>query len=387
MPKIRNLSGTRSHTLSLRAAAAIVGLSCLGAPVAADVVVGGIFPLSGGVAYDGQTMLNGATIAVERINAAGGINGEPFVLEVEDGACAPSQSVAAAEKLVSRDSAVALIGAFCSSSTGSVMEVARKYGIPHLTGVSTAVDLTERDNPWFFRATSTTDLFAASFAQPLLDTGYSKFAFIVENDDWGRSVAESYIAKLEELGAEITTTQIFTRDEGDMSPYITSVRSTDAEAIFLAASTYDASVLVTQLRQSGVMLPIMGEGSMIAPAFLDLVGELSEGIVGLVPYVPSVARDENVSFVTEYNARFDENPTKFSAAGYDSVMIMAKAIEAAGSTEPDAIRESLHMTDYEGLTGRFRFAENGQAYDFSLFMTEIKNGEPEIIQTTVVGRP
>ena len=166
------------------------GLALAGVPAVADdeIVIGSVHPLSGGVAYDGQTELNGARVALEEVNAAGGVLGKKIKLLAEDGACNPSQSVTSAEKLITKDKVVAIIGALCSSASGAVSETVKKYGLPLITGVSTAERLTETGNPWFFRATTTTSLNGGSLAKTLLDISKAKrIAFIVTSDDWGRS--------------------------------------------------------------------------------------------------------------------------------------------------------------------------------------------------------
>ena len=374
---------TRPLTLCL-AATALAGISTA---ALADVTIGAVYPLTGGVAYDGQTKLNGAQIAVDEVNAAGGVLGETLVLETEDGACNPAQSVAAAEKLITETEVAAILGAFCSSSSGSVMEVAQKYGIPHMTGVSTATSLTERGNPWFFRATATTGLLADAFGQAIMDTGAKKFAFFVVNDDWGRAVAESYGNKINELGGEVVATEIFSRDESDLFPYVTKIKAAAPDAVITAANTQQAANLTTQLRQLGITVPIMGEGSFASQAYLDLVEDMGEGVVGLVEYVPSIDSEKNKAFVEEYVSRYVEEPTKFSAAGYNTVHIMADAINRAGSTDPEAIKEALAATDFDGLTGNVKFADNGQAYNFTVYLAKVTDGVPEVIGSGEIPQP
>src|SRR5262245_41515264 len=142
----------KAQLLKVLTAVAVVGASA-SAYAQGDIVIGAIYPLSGGVSYDGQTNLNGAKVAIEAINAAGGVLGRKLRLVAEEGACNPNQSVAAAEKLITTEKVVAVLGALCSSATGAVSETAKKYKLPLITGVSTAERLTESGNPWFFRAT------------------------------------------------------------------------------------------------------------------------------------------------------------------------------------------------------------------------------------------
>ena len=121
----------------LFAAAALLALAPLA--VAQETVrIGVVQPTTGPVAYDGNIYVNTVKMIVDDMNAKGGVLGKKIELLVEDGACNPAQSVNAAEKLVTRDKVVALLGAFCSTSTAAMMEVAKKHKIPHITGISTA---------------------------------------------------------------------------------------------------------------------------------------------------------------------------------------------------------------------------------------------------------
>src|SRR5215813_8311233 len=183
------------------------------APFAAaqePVRIGVVQPLTGPVAYDGNIYVDTVKMIVEEMNAKGGVLGRPIELVVEDGACNPAQSVNAAEKLVVREKVSTLIGAFCSTSSAAVMEVAKKYKVPHITGISTAAQLTEQGNPYFFRAVATTPMLGNAFGPDLPGIVKGKrFAFLVINDDWGRTVTSSYPKALEKGGGQIVATEYF----------------------------------------------------------------------------------------------------------------------------------------------------------------------------------
>src|SRR6516225_12365581 len=140
----------------------------LGAAAQAETVkIGLVQPLTGSVAYNGRTDVNGSKLAADERNARGGVLGKQLELVIEDGQCNPATSVNAAEKLIQRDKVAALSGAFCSSATLAVMPVAENYKLPLITGVSSNPQLTEKGNRWFFRATETDALLAKSFAKIL----------------------------------------------------------------------------------------------------------------------------------------------------------------------------------------------------------------------------
>jgi branched-chain amino acid transport system substrate-binding protein len=344
-----------------------------------DLLVGAVYPITGPVAYDGQTELNGAKLAVEEVNAKGGVLGKTLKLDVQDGACNPAQSVSAAEKLIAQTKVASLLGAFCSSSTGAVMEVAKKYGIPLVTGVSTAQDLTKQGNKWFFRATDTSALLGQAFAPAIAKLGAKRVAFLVVNDDWGRAVASSYGEALKKQGSEIVDTEIFSRDDTDLFPYITKIKAQKPDVVISAANTQLAANVTKQLRQLGVTATLMGEGAFTSESYLKLVGSLGKDVIGLVEYVPAIDNAANKAFVKSYKEHYNEEPSKFSAAAYQAVHILADAINRARSTDPEEIRQALLKTDYNGLTGNFKFASNGQAYNFDVYMAKNTDSGPAIV--------
>jgi branched-chain amino acid transport system substrate-binding protein len=366
----------RKRNITAAALMVAFGLSIAQAG-AQDIVIGGVFPLTGGVSYDGQTDMNGAKTAVEEINAAGGVLGRKIKFVTEDGACNPTNSVGAAEKLISQQKVVALIGALCSSATGAVAEAVRKYKIPQITGVSTAERLTEEGNPWFFRATTTTKLNGMSLAQPLLEMsgGKKKIAFIVTSDDWGRSAVAAYGDAFRKLGASIVATEYFDRNDTDFTEHLTKIRAAAPDVIFSVGGFQNAANVTIQARQLGINIPILGEGAFCSDSWAKLVGGFTANVVGILEWVPGIADEANTKFIQNYQKAFKEIPTKFSAAGYNTMHILADAIRRAGSTDPEALRKALAETDYKGIMGRYRFDAKGQAYDFDVLLVEWKDGK------------
>ncbi len=267
------------------------------------------------------------------------------------------------------------------------MEVAKKYGIPLVTGVSTAQDLTKQGNKWFFRATDTSALLGQAFAPVIAKLGAKRVAFLVVNDDWGRAVASSYGEALKKQGSEIVDTEIFSRDDTDLFPYITKIKAQKPDVVIAAANTQLAANVTKQLRQLGVTATLMGEGAFTSESYLKLVGNLGKNVIGLVEYVPAIDTAANKAFVKTYKERYKEEPSKFSAAGYQAVHILADAINRAGSTDPEKIRQALLKTNYNGLTGNFKFASDGQAYNFEVYMAKNTDSGPAIIGKGSIPNP
>ena len=367
----------------------LVALLLPGVAGAADPVrLGVIQPLTGPVAYDGTIYVNTLKMIVEEMNAKGGVLNRPIELVVEDGACNPAQSVNAAEKLVVREKVSTLIGAFCSTSSAAVMEVAKKYKVPHITGISTAAQLTEQGNPYFFRAVATTPMLGNAFGPDLPGIVKGKrFAFLVINDDWGRTVTSSYPKALEKGGGQIVATEYFLPSDLQFLSHITKIKSANPDAIILAANTQHAVALSKQIRELGIAAPLLGEGSWTSDSYLKLAGPAAEGVYGLVEYVYTIQNPINDAFVKAFRARLKDNPTKFAGAAHNVIHIVVDAVKRAGSAEPEKIREALERTDYTGLVGNIKFNEKHQAYGQTVYLAEVKNGVPQVVKAAKIEKP
>jgi branched-chain amino acid transport system substrate-binding protein len=376
MTKLPNLR------LALLAGVALIGFASIA--TAQPIRIGAVYPLTGGVSYDGITKLNGAKLAVDEINAKGGVLGRPLELLSEDGACNPAQSVASAEKLISQSKVVALLGAICSSATGAISETIKKYRIPLVSGVSTAERLTEQANPYFFRATTTTTLNGKSMGETLVKLANGKrIAFIVTSDDWGRSAAQSYGESFKARGAEVVATEYFDRAETDFAALLTKIRASRPDAIVSTGGFQNAANVTKQARQMGLQQVIIGEGAFTSEAYNKLVDPFTDNVFGIIEWVSAIDSPQNKKFIDDYKAKFKEVPTKFSVGGYQTVYILAQAIQKAGATDGDKIRDALKTTNYDGLTGTYRFDEKGQAYDFNMYIVANVNKGQNVVREVV----
>jgi branched-chain amino acid transport system substrate-binding protein len=373
----------RKRDLLLGAAIALV---VAGQARAEDTIkIGVIQPLTGSVAYNGTTDVNGSKLAVEERNAKGGVLGKKVELVIEDGVCNPAKSVNAAEKLIQRDKVTVLSGAFCSSATAAVMPVAANYKIPLVTGVSSAADLTEKGNKYFFRATETDALLAKSFASILVEQlKLKKVAYIGVNDDWGRGGVEQFEKQMTALGASTVMKDYFDPGTTDFYTLLTKLKSSGADGVFVAAETQDGSILVKQKAELGLKVKMFGVGSWATADFIKLTGPAGEGIYAAVPYAATMTTPKNKAFVDAYEAKYKEMPGKYSAAGYNAINIIMDSIARAGGTDPEKIRDALTKTNYEGPNGHFEFDAKGQAHGFNVVLVQLQGGNPVVVATTAV---
>ncbi len=352
------------------------------------VKIGVIEPLTGSVAYDGQSYVNGAKLAVAQRNAAGGVLGGDVQLVIEDGQCSPANSVNAAEKLIVRDRVAVLTGAFCSSATAAVQPVADRNRKILLSGVSSDVRLTEKGLKYFFRSAETDKLMSKAFSKILAkDLGLETVAYVGVNDDWGRGGVKNFSADLSEAGVKEVMVEYFDHGETDFSTLLAKLRAAKPDGIFIAAETQDGSVLVRQLKEFGVQSKVFGVGSWATADFIKLTGEASNGIYAAVPYVATIGGERNAQFVKAYSAAYKNSPGKYSAAGFNALNILMDAIARAGSTDSDAVRKAMLETDYKAPNGEYRFTDKGEAYGFDAVLVQISDGKLNIAAQTTIDKP
>jgi branched-chain amino acid transport system substrate-binding protein len=361
-------------------------LIAAGAACAEDTVkIGVIQPLTGSVAYNGTTDVNGIKLALSEINAKGGVLGRQIELVIEDGQCKPANSVSAAEKLIQRDKVSAIIGAFCSSATLAIMPVAQNGKIPLITGVSSAPILTEKGNPWFFRATETDALLAKSFAKILVNQlKLTKVAYIGVNDDFGRGSVDEFERQMTALGATTAMKEYFEHGTSDFYTLLTKLKASGADGAFVSAETQDGSTFVKQKAELGLTTKVFGVGSWATADFMTLAGAAANGIYAAVPYAYTMKTPKNEAFVKAYQEQYKTPPGKYSAAGYNTLYILAQAIARAQSADADKIREALLKTDYDGPNGHFQFDDKGQATGFTVVLVQLENGVPAVVASNTV---
>ena len=375
--------------MKLKVAAGVAFAALVSGPALAQetIKIGVIQPLTGSVAYNGTADVAGTKLAVEERNARGGVLGKKVEVVIEDGQCRPANSVNAAEKLIQRDKVVALSGAFCSSATLAVMPVAESNKIPLVTGVSSKSDMTEKGNKWFFRATETDGLLAQSFAKILVDQlKLKKIAYIGVNDDFGRGGVEEFEKQMTALGATTAMKDYFDHGTTDFYTLLTKLRSSGADGVFVAAETQDGSTFVKQKAEFGLEQKVFGVGSWATADFMRLAGTAAEGIYAAVPYSYTMETPKNAGFVKAYEAATKEKPGKYGAAGYNALNILMDAIQRAGSTDAEKIREALGQTDYEGPNGKFNFDAKGQAHGFNIVLVQLLQGTPKVVATTSIAQ-
>ncbi len=361
-------------------------LGATGAMAQEAIKIGVIEPLTGPAAYDGQSVVEGARMAEEEINARGGVLGKPMRLVIEDGKADPAESVNAAEKLLTRDRVPVIMGAWASSATLAIIPVMKKNGTPLIVETATSLKVTDPPSEWVYRICSNSAIDGHLMEKYLVPTlGFSKVAFMVANNDFGRAVVTFWSEAVKNKGGKVVLNEYHTPGEINFSPSLTKISTSGANSIIITSDIQTASNIVKQTYELGMgKIKRMVTNGIPSEAIVKLAGiDASEGLLVHNYWVPFAApkghEAKNKQFVDKYTAKYPNKPVdKYAAFGYDGVYVIAQAITTARVADPAKIKEALKKTKLDGLTGNIQFNDKNQASPYSS-VSRIEKGKPKLV--------
>ncbi|MBH1940360.1 ABC transporter substrate-binding protein [Mobilitalea sibirica] len=339
-------------------------------------IIGGIGPLTGAAASYGVSVKQGAEIAVEEINAAGGVTvGDKkyeLVLNFMDDEAAAEKAVTAFNALMD-DGMNALMGTVTSGAGLGILDLVKEEGILMLTPSGSAAGLTEPDNA--FRLCFTDPLQGITMANFAKDQGYTKLAVIYNNsDEYSTGMMEAFVEQVKSNGGEIVASESFVTNDVDFNTQLTSIKATDAQAIFVPAYYNDAAYITTQAAALGMELPFLGGDGWDGVIAQTVDPAVLEGAIFLTPFLATDEKEAVKSFVTKYEDKFGATPDQFAADGYDSIYVIAAAMEKAGSIESADLIAAMTQIEVDGLTGNMTFNADGEPNKGANFVV-IKDGQ------------
>ena len=321
--------------------------------------IGGIGPLTGGAAVYGNAAKNGSQIAVDEINAAGGINGMMIELNFQDDELDAEKSVNAYNAL--KDWGIQVLdGCVTSGCSIAVSEWTNQDKIFQLTPSGSAVECVQYDNA--FRICFSDPNQGIASAQYIGEHGLaSKVAVIYDSSDiYSSGIYEKFAQEAGNQPFEIVAAGAFTADnKTDFSVQLQQAKDAGAELVFLPIYYTEASLILTQASDMGFDVAFFGCDGL--DGILDVENfdvSLAEGVMLLTPFAADATDNLTVSFVTEYNNRFGETPNQFAADGYDTIYTIKAAAEKAGITADmsneeicAALSQAMTEISVDGLTG------------------------------------
>ncbi len=332
-----------------------------GSASAADIKIGVAEALSGGAAQYGISIRNGFQLAVDEINAAGGINGDKIVLVVEDEQGKKEEAINAFKKLIFQDKVLMLFGPTLSNSAQAADPIAQAAKIVVFGTSNTADGITTIGDFVFRNSVTEADVLPTTIKTAVKKANIKKVAVLYGNDDvFTKSGYDNFKKALEDLKIPVTTTETFAKGDVDFKAQLTKIKATSPDAIVLSALIAEGAPIMVQARQLGINVPVIGGNGMNTVKVFDLAKGASDNLWIGSPWSIENTTKENNSFIVAYTQKFKSAPDQFAAQAYDAMHIAATAIKKAkpsGDLNKDrlALREALPSVKWTGATGPFSF--------------------------------
>ncbi|MBI3886535.1 MAG: ABC transporter substrate-binding protein [Opitutae bacterium] len=350
---------------------------------AADAIkIGEYASLTGKEAAYGETSHKGIVLAVEELNAGGGVLGRPLELITEDNQSKQGESATVVKKLISRDRVVAILGEVASIRSLEAAPVIQSAKIPMVSSASVNSKVTAVGD-YIFRV-----CFVDSFEGNVLavfarDRLRARKVAILTSVSNAYSVGMTRVFKERFLadGGTVVAEPKYSEGDKDFRAQLTAVKAAGADAIFASGYYTEAALICKQARQLGLSVPIFGGDGWDAPPLLEIGGAAMEGTYFCAHYSPDNPSPEVQNFNRRYQARWGTLPDAWAALGYDSARVLADAITRAGTTEPAKIRDALAASKgFPAVTGQITMDAHRNPTKSAVILT-IKDGQYKFVQT------
>ena len=345
--------------LSFVAFFATIGLT--GPVEAADKVkIGFHAPLTGFAASDGKSSSEGAKLAVEQINATGGINGKMVELVIYDDQAKPAQSIPIANKLIGKDKVVVGVSGSYSGPTRSAAGVFQEAKIPYISAYAIHPDIT-RAGDYVFRTSFLGAIQGRAGAMLIGNIlGKKRVVMITLQNDFGKSLAKGFKEVAGKYGIEIINEYQYSIKDRQFGSIVAKVKADNPDALYASGYYFTAGPLVSQLRTAGVTVPIIGQEGYDSQKFIEIAGEAAEGVIITTSLDRDSSEPETRRFIEEFEKKAGFKTDMVAASGHTAIIVVCEAMKKAGTTDPKAIRDAIAATDLKVSTGTIKFNKLGE---------------------------
>jgi branched-chain amino acid transport system substrate-binding protein len=351
---------------------------------AANVVIGHFASMTGDTATFGTSADEGIRLALDEINAKGGVLGKPVVVLTEDDRSQADEAKTAASKLVNQDKVVALLGEISSSKSIAAAPVAQASKVPMVSPGSTNPKVTEIGDY----------VFRVCFIDPFQGTAMADFAMnnlkakrlailYPVNSDYGVGLRDFFAAAVKKGGGEIVADVSYTeKSDVDFKSQLTKIKNANPDAIYVSGYYTEAGLIARQARELGLTCPLLGGDGWDSDQTTKIGGKAVDGCYFSNHYSPDEQRPEVQQFVANYKKKYNGKvPDAMAILGYDALKVLCDAIQRANSTDGPKIRDALAGTrNYPGACGPITIDENRNARK-NIVILKIEGGQFKYVDT------
>ena len=348
------------------------------------IKIGVVTSLTGERALTGQYSKNGILLAIEEINAAGGINGRKLEAMFEDDGGNEPGAVNAYNKVVN-SGADLIIGPIYSNMDLAMSPSIKKAEIPTLV-IGSSNDLAKQQNPWMFQVRTADAISAAAIANyAAKNLKLKKVALLHDTDNFASGAAAVAQKTLEEQKVPAILKESFNSGDKDYTPQLAKIKASGADGILVWSHMTEAGLVMRQIKSLDINVPIIGSNSYVTKIALDLAKANAEGVYSVADYVPTANNPKTAEFAKKYKDKYKLDSEFNSAMNYDAVSLAIEAFKKAGGTDKNKVREALAgIKDFGGVSTTYTFDKNNVG-GTSVWIVQVKNGVPTVLES-VKGR-
>ncbi len=349
-------------------------------------VIGGIFSITGPQSYLGEPERNSMEMVAEAINAKGGINGHPLKLVIYDDEGDVTKARLDAEKLLQKDQAVAIVGPSLTPTSMTVLDITQKAKIPLIScAAASSITSPAQERAWVFKTAQTDQMAVSRIYQYCQKHGIAKVAILTISSGFGVAGKEQLLSQAPKYGIEVVDQEVFGEKDTDMTPQLTKIKGTPAQAVICWGTGPAPALVAKNLKELGLTLPLIQSHGAASKKFIELAGEGAEGVImpagKLVIYKQLPDSDPQKAVCQEYAekyvAKFKTPESSFGGYAYDAQRMLDQALQQAGA-DPAKIRGALEgIKNFVGVSGIFNMSpedHNGLTPD-AFVMVKIEKGQ------------
>ena len=338
----------------------VVAIAAPLSAVADPIKIGFNAPLTGFAAADGNSALIGAQLAVEQVNAAGGVNGDQIELVVYDDQASPKEAAPLAVKMTTQDDVTAGISGSYSGSTRAAATIFQENAVPYISAYAVHPDIT-RAGDYVFRTSFMGEVQGRAGAKLIGDAmGLKRVAMITLNNDFGKSLAAGFREKAAEFGIEITGESEYSIKDREFGPIVSKVKADNPDAIYASGYFFTAGPLVRQIRAAGITAPVIGQEGYDSQKFIEIAGPDAEGVIITTSLDRDSANPITQAFIEGFENKAGYPTDMVAASAHTAVLVMAEALKKAGAGDRSALRDAIAESSVDASTGHISFNALGE---------------------------
>ena len=360
-------------------------------PAAAKIWFGHVGSMTGQEATFGDSTDKGIKLAVEELNAKGGVKGKQVELKTYDDQGKPEEAALAATRFVTQDKVTVLLGEVASSRSLAMAPIADANKVPMVSNASTNPKVTkdgDKTRPYVFRVCFIDPFQGTVMAKFAKEKGVKKVAILRDvGNAYSVGLADYFLSKFKELGGTIVNDQSYKAGDQDFKAQLTAIKAKGPEAIYIPGYYTDVALIARQAKELGLKVPLMGGDGWDSAKLYEIGGQAIEGSYFSNHYSPDDPSPRIQEFISRYKARFGAVPDSMAATGYDAAMVAADAISRAKDLTGEAIAAAMAETKgFQGVTGVITLDADHNAVKPAVVL-EVKGGKAVYVATVSPDAP